>query len=80
LSPRQTTESKDRQDFAPTALDLYGPRTGDEVPRRNGVCRSDILLLNRKDLAPYVGARREVMDSDLALFDVRVKVPPTVDA
>ena len=43
---------------------------GDKIPRKNGagVCQSDILVINKKDLAPYVGASLEVMDRDSKLM------------
>jgi urease accessory protein len=39
---------------------------GDKVPRKGGpgVTRSDLLIVNKTDLAPYVGADLSVMDRD----------------
>jgi urease accessory protein len=39
---------------------------GDKVPRKGGpgVTRSDLLVINKTDLAPYVGADLDVMDRD----------------
>jgi len=39
---------------------------GDKVPRKGGpgVTRSDLLVINKTDLAPYVGADLAVMDRD----------------
>ena len=39
---------------------------GDKIPRKNGpgISQSDILVINKTDLAPYVGASLEVMDRD----------------
>ena len=39
---------------------------GDKVPRKGGpgVTRSDLLVINKIDLAPYVGADLVVMDRD----------------
>jgi len=39
---------------------------GDTIPRKCGPCitRSDLLVINKIDLAPYVGASLEVMDRD----------------
>ena len=39
---------------------------GDKVPRKGGpgVTRSDLLLINKTDLAPYVGADLSVMERD----------------
>ena len=39
---------------------------GDKIPRKNGpgITQSDILVINKTDLAPYVGASLEVMQHD----------------
>ncbi len=39
---------------------------GDKIPRKNGpgISQSDILVINKTDLAPYVHASLEVMDTD----------------
>jgi len=39
---------------------------GDKIPRKGGpgITRSDLLVINKIDLAPYVGASREVMERD----------------
>lgn len=39
---------------------------GDKVPRKGGpgITRSDLLVINKTDLAPYVGADLKVMDRD----------------
>jgi urease accessory protein len=39
---------------------------GDKIPRKGGpgICRSDLLLINKIDLAPYVGADLGVMERD----------------
>lgn len=39
---------------------------GEKIPRKGGpgITRSDLLIINKIDLAPYVGASLEVMDSD----------------
>jgi urease accessory protein len=39
---------------------------GDKIPRKGGpgICRSDLLLINKIDLAPFVGADLGVMDRD----------------
>jgi urease accessory protein len=46
-------------------IDVSG---GDKVPRKGGpgVTRSDLLVINKIDLAPYVGASLEVMARDAA--------------
>jgi urease accessory protein len=50
----------DRQIFV---LDVAG---GDDVPRKGGpgVKDADLLVINKSDLAPYVGANLELMSSD----------------
>jgi len=44
-------------------IDVAG---GDKIPRKGGpgTCNSDLLVINKKDLAPYVGASLEVMERD----------------
>ena len=39
---------------------------GDKIPRKGGpgITRSDLLIINKIDLAPLVGASLEVMDRD----------------
>jgi urease accessory protein len=39
---------------------------GEEIPRKGGpgITKSDLLVINKKDLAPYVGADLDVMDRD----------------
>ena len=41
---------------------------GDKVPRKGGpgVTRSDLLVINKTDLAPLVGADLSVMERDAA--------------
>jgi len=50
-------------DAAIYVIDVSG---GDKVPRKGGpgVTRSDLLVINKTDLAPYVGADLGVMDRD----------------
>jgi urease accessory protein len=52
-------------DAAIYVIDVSG---GDKVPRKGGpgVSRSDLLVINKIDLAPYVGASLEVMARDAA--------------
>lgn len=56
--------------FSPALADFYiyviDVAAGDKIPRKNGagVCQSDILVINKKDLAPYVGASLGVMARD----------------
>ena len=39
---------------------------GDKIPRKGGpgISRSDLLIINKIDLAPYVGADLSVMERD----------------
>ena len=39
---------------------------GEKIPRKGGpgITRSDLLVINKTDLAPYVGASLDVMDRD----------------
>ncbi|HEY1911049.1 MAG TPA: urease accessory protein UreG [Vicinamibacterales bacterium] len=48
-------------------IDVSG---GDKIPRKGGpgVTRSDLLVINKIDLAPYVGADLEVMARDARLM------------
>ena len=50
-------------DVAIYVIDVAG---GDKVPRKGGpgITRSDLLVINKIDLAPFVGASLEVMDRD----------------
>ncbi|MCK9622109.1 MAG: urease accessory protein UreG [Methylobacter sp.] len=56
--------------FSPELADLtiyvIDVSAGDKIPRKGGpgITRSDLLVINKIDLAPYVGASLEVMDQD----------------
>ncbi|WP_406697061.1 urease accessory protein UreG [Singulisphaera sp. Ch08] len=56
--------------FSPALVDYFlyviDVGAGDKIPRKNGpgITQSDILIINKTDLAPYVGASLEVMDTD----------------
>ncbi len=56
--------------FSPALVDYFiyviDVAAGDKIPRKNGpgISQSDILVINKSDLAPYVGASLEVMDRD----------------
>ncbi len=56
--------------FSPELADLtiyvIDVSAGDKIPRKGGpgIMRSDLLVINKIDLAPYVGASLEVMDRD----------------
>jgi urease accessory protein len=43
---------------------------GEKIPRKNGpgITHSDILVINKTDLAPHVGASLEVMKQDSRLM------------
>ena len=51
-----------------SALTLYviDVSAGDKIPRKGGpgICKSDLLVINKIDLAPLVGASLDVMDRD----------------
>ena len=55
--------SPDLADVSIYVIDVAG---GDKIPRKGGpgITRSDLLVINKIDLAPYVGASLEVMDRD----------------
>jgi urease accessory protein len=50
-------------DVSMYVIDVAG---GDKIPRKGGpgITRSDLLVINKIDLAPYVGASLEVMERD----------------
>ena len=53
--------------FSPELADLtIDVAAGEEIPRKGGpaITRSDLLVINKTDLAPYVGASLDVMDRD----------------
>jgi len=56
--------------FSPELADLtiyvIDVSAGDKIPRKGGpgITRSDLLVINKIDLAPLVGANLEVMDRD----------------
>jgi len=56
--------------FSPELVDLtiyvIDVAAGDKIPRKGGpgITRSDLLVINKIDLAPYVGASLEKMDTD----------------
>lgn len=58
--------------FSPELADLtiyvIDVAAGEEIPRKGGpaITRSDILVINKTDLAPHVGASLEVMARDAA--------------
>src|SRR5215472_5690498 len=56
--------------FSPELVDIWiyviDVAEGDKIPRKGGpgITRSDLLVINKIDLAPYVGASLEVMERD----------------
>lgn len=65
--------------FSPALADFYiyviDVAEGEKIPRKNGpgLVQADILIINKIDLAPYVGASLDVMESDTKV--VRGKRP-----
>jgi urease accessory protein len=57
------TFSPDLADVTIFVIDVSG---GEKIPRKGGpgITRSDLLIINKIDLAPYVGANLEIMESD----------------
>ena len=55
--------SPDLADASIYVIDVAG---GDKIPRKGGpgITRSDLLVINKIDLAPHVGASLETMDRD----------------
>ncbi|MAC46718.1 urease accessory protein UreG [Oceanospirillum beijerinckii] len=60
--------------FSPELSDLtiyvIDVSAGDKIPRKGGpgITKSDLLIINKTDLAPIVGASLEVMDRDAKLM------------
>ena len=57
------TFSPELSDFTIYVIDVSA---GDKIPRKGGpgITKSDLLIINKTDLAPLVGASLEVMDRD----------------
>lgn len=57
------TFSPELADLTIYVIDVAG---GDKIPRKGGpgITKSDLLVINKIDLAPYVGASLDVMDRD----------------
>ena len=53
-------------ELADITLYVIDVAAGDKIPRKGGpgITRSDLLVINKTDLAPLVGASLEVMDRD----------------
>ncbi len=60
--------------FSPALVDYFvyviDVAAGDKVPRKDGpgISRSDLLVINKIDLAPYVNASLQVMEADARLM------------
>ncbi|KAF8630872.1 hypothetical protein AX17_005231 [Amanita inopinata Kibby_2008] len=59
--------SRELADYIIYVIDVSG---GDKIPRKGGpgISQSDLLIINKIDLAPYVGASLQVMDRDSKLM------------
>ncbi|WP_066738886.1 urease accessory protein UreG [Cupriavidus sp. D384] len=57
------TFSPELSDLTIYVIDVAG---GEKIPRKGGpgITKSDLLVVNKTDLAPYVGASLEIMESD----------------
>ena len=53
-------------DLADLTIYVISVCQGEEIPRKGGpgITRSDLLVINKKDLAPHVGADLDVMQRD----------------
>jgi urease accessory protein len=53
-------------ELADITLYVIDVAAGDKIPRKGGpgIIRSDLLVINKTDLAPFVGASLEVMERD----------------
>jgi len=61
------TFSPELADLTVYVIDVSG---GEKIPRKGGpgITRSDILVINKIDLAPFVGASLEVLEHDAKLM------------
>jgi urease accessory protein len=57
-------------DLADLTIFVIDVAEGDKIPRKGGpgITRSDLLIINKIDLAPYVHANLEVMERDARLM------------
>lgn len=53
-------------ELADVTLYVIDVAAGEEIPRKGGpaITKSDLLIINKTDLAPYVGASLDVMERD----------------
>ncbi|TCP30844.1 urease accessory protein [Scopulibacillus darangshiensis] len=61
------TFSPELVDFSIYIIDVA---QGEKIPRKGGqgMIKSDLFIINKIDLAPYVGANLDVMESDTKVF------------
>ncbi|MBT2736502.1 urease accessory protein [Neobacillus sp. B4I6] len=61
------TFSPELVDFSIYIIDVA---QGEKIPRKGGqgMIKSDLFIINKTDLAPFVGASLEVMESDTKVF------------
>lgn len=61
------TFSPELVDFSIYIIDVA---QGEKIPRKGGqgMIKSDLFIINKTDLAPYVGASLEVMEADTKVF------------
>ena len=61
------TFSPELVDFSIYIIDVA---QGEKIPRKGGqgMIKSDLFVINKIDLAPYVGASLEVMEADTKIF------------
>ncbi len=71
ISPRRS-----RPELSDLTLYVIDVAAGDKIPRKGGpgITRSDLLVINKIDLAPMVGASLEVMDTRRAAHARRAPV------
>src|SRR5687768_1515945 len=57
-------------DLADLTIFVIDVAEGDKIPRKGGpgITRSDLLVINKIDLAPYVGASLEIMERDARMM------------
>jgi urease accessory protein len=53
-------------ELADIAIYVIDVAQGEEIPRKGGpgITKSDLLVINKTDLAPYVGVQLEIMERD----------------
>ena len=63
------TFSPELVDFSIYIIDVA---QGEKIPRKGGqgMIKSDVFVINKTDLAPYVGANLGVMEQDTKITDI----------